>query len=59
MINKATLGTDVLASASEVESGLGFMLFIDNGLISTLEVFCHGKEGLPESLTNVSFEHLA
>lgn len=53
-VSKDTLGKGVFGSARNVPGGLGFMLYIDSGMISTLEIFCHGYESLPEDI--VDFE---
>lgn len=48
---KLTLGKSVYGDVAGMKLGVGFMLFVDKGMISTLEIFSHGGEEIPASVT--------
>ena len=48
---KRTLGKSVYGDVAGMKLGVGFMLFVDKGMISTLEIFSHGGEEIPASVT--------
>lgn len=48
---KRTLGKSVYGEVAGMKLGVGFMLFVDKGMISTLEIFSHGGEDIPASVT--------
>lgn len=50
-VGKLTLGKSVHGDVAGMNLGVGFMLFVDKGMISTLEIFSHGGEEIPASVT--------
>lgn len=44
---KLTLGESVYGNVAGMNLGVGLMLFVDKGMISTLEIFSHGGEEIP------------
>ena len=50
-----TLGKSLYADISGMAYGVGFMLFVDEGVLTALEVFSHGNEVIPKVIT--AFEH--
>lgn len=53
-----TLGTSVYAEIEGLESGAGFMLYIDEGRITMLESFCHGYEAWPAHISRFKIQNL-
>ncbi|MBO9458094.1 hypothetical protein [Labrenzia sp. R5_0] len=50
-----TLGKSLYADIGEMAYGVGFMLFIDEGVPTELEVFSHSNEVIPKII--VSYKH--
>lgn len=57
-VGKATLGSGVFAVIGESNTDVGFLLYIDDGLISMLEIFCHGNEDFPSNIEKYEFGNL-
>lgn len=53
-----TLGKSVYGDVVDMKWGVGFMLFVDDGAISTLEVFSHAHEELPASISKCTLSYL-
>lgn len=51
-----TLGTSFYANIEGIEHGIGAMLDIDDGLLTVLELFCHGPEIFPKIIQTYSIE---
>lgn len=48
---------DVLAEIDGLENGAGFLLFIDNGLITMLEGYSNANEKWPESISSFKLRY--
>lgn len=53
-----TLGGDLYADIDGMKFGVGFMLYVDRGFISELEVFSHGNETIPDRIASFNFCYL-
>jgi hypothetical protein len=53
-----TLGRRFYADIEGMESGVGFILYVDRGFISELEIFSHGSETIPDQIVSFNFCYL-
>ena len=53
-----SIGQDTYADIEGLKNGAGFILYIDEGLISMLESFSHGPERWPEYIANFKIKDL-
>lgn len=52
-----TLGTSFYANIEGIEHGIGAILYIDDGLLTMLELSCHGPESFPKTIQTYSIEN--
>lgn len=57
LVQRQTLGSSVTARANGAVD-LGFVLYVDDGMISSLETFVHGYEDFPASIIDCNFHVL-
>ncbi len=48
------LGQKFYADIEGVKHGVGAVLYVDNGTLTTIELYCYGPDVFPKSVTNYS-----
>jgi hypothetical protein len=53
-----TLGKSLYADIDDMAYGVGFMLFVDGGVPTALEVFSHGNEVIPKIISSYEYSYI-